>query len=100
APAPSVAPPLGGDLHWRLMSHLSLNYVSLASVDALRGILELYNFQAARDPRAARANTLRLEGIQSVRAEPGAALVHGSLVRGSAVTMEVLEDHFADDGDL
>jgi len=100
APTPSIAPPLGGELHWRLMSHLSLNYVSLVSVEALRGILELYNFQAARDPRAARANALRLEGIHDVRMEPGAAMVHGALVRGSIVTVDVLEDHFAGDGDL
>jgi type VI secretion system protein ImpG len=99
-PTPSIPPPLGGDLHWRLMSHLSTNYVSLVSVEALRGILELYNFQAVRDPRAARANALRLEGIQGVRAEPSTALVQGSLIRGSAVAMEMLEDHFADDGDL
>ncbi len=100
APTPSVTPPLGEELHWRLMSHLSLNYVSLVSVDALRGILELYNFQALRDPRAARANALRLEGIQSVRSEPGEAMVRGCLLRGSRVTLDVLEDHFADAGDL
>jgi type VI secretion system protein ImpG len=100
APTPSVAPPLGGDLHWRLISHLSLNYVSLVNVEALRGILELYNFQAMRDPRAARANALRLEGIHAVSAQPSEALVHGCPLRGSAVTLDLLEDHFADDGDL
>ncbi len=99
-PTPSVAPPLGGDLNWRLISHLSLNYLPLVNVDALRGVLELYNFQAQRDPRAQRANQLRLEGIQQVRGQPAEALVRGSLVRGTAVTLEVLEDHFADEGDL
>lgn len=99
-PTASVAPPLGGDLHWRLISHLSLNYMSLVSVEALRGILELYNFQALRDPRAARANALRLEGIRSVRSEPSEALVHGCLVRGVDVALDLLESHFAGDGDL
>jgi len=100
APTPSVAPPLGGDLHWRLISHLSLNYLSLANVEALRGILELYNFQVLRDPRAARANQLRLEGLVGVRAEPSETLARGCLVRGSAVSLDVLEDRFAGDGDL
>jgi hypothetical protein len=49
-PTTSVSPPVGGDLHWRLISHLSLNYVSLADAQALRGVLELYNFAAQRDP--------------------------------------------------
>jgi type VI secretion system protein ImpG len=100
APTASVAPPLGGDLQWRLVSHLSLNYVSLADVEALRGVLELYNFQALRDPRAARANQLRLEGLQRIHAEPSEALSRGFLLRGSAVTVDVLEDRFASDGDL
>ena len=99
-PTVSVMPPLGTDLHWRLISHLSLNYVSLVDVEALRGVLELYNFQILRDPRAARANTRRLQGIQALRAEPAEALVRGSVVRGTAITMEALEDHFAGEGDL
>ena len=99
-PTVSVMPPLGTDLHWRLISHLSLNYVSLVDVEALRGVLELYNFQVIRDPRAARANTRRLQGIQALHAEPAEALVRGSVVRGTAITMEALEDHFAGEGDL
>lgn len=99
-PTVSVMPPLGSDLHWRLISHLSLNYVSLVDVEALRGVLELYNFQILRDPRAARANTRRLQGIQALHAEPAEALVRGSVVRGTAITMEALEDHFAGEGDL
>ena len=99
-PTSSVMPPLGSDLHWRLISHLSLNYVSLVDVEALRGVLELYNFQVLRDPRAARANTLKLQGIHALRAEPVEALVRGSVMRGTAVTLDALEDHFAGEGDL
>src|SRR5262249_7640981 len=40
-------PPLGGQALWRLVSHLSLNYLSLAegaaSLQALREILRLYS---------------------------------------------------------
>ncbi len=99
-PTASVMPPIGTDLHWRLLSHLSLNYVSLVDVEALRGVLELYNFQVLRDPRAARANTRRLQGIHALQAEPAEALVRGSVVRGTAITLEALEDHFAGEGDL
>jgi type VI secretion system protein ImpG len=96
----SATPPLGGDLHWRLISHLSLNYVSLVDAEALRGVLELYNFQVMRDPRAARANTRRLQGIHALRSEPAEALVRGSVVRGTAINLDALEDHFAGEGDL
>jgi len=100
APTPSVAPPLEGDLHWRLLSHLSLNYLPLVSVEALRGVLQLYNFQALGDARAARANALRLEGIHQVRSEVSERLVRGAMLRGTAITVELLEDRFAGDGDL
>jgi type VI secretion system protein ImpG len=100
APTHSTMPPLGGDLQWRLVSHLSLNYVSLTDVQALRGVLELYNYQALRDPRAARANALRLEGLHTMRAEPAEALVRGALVRGTAITLDALEDRFTGEGDL
>jgi len=99
-PIGSVPPPLGGDLHWRLVSHLSLNYLSVTNVEALRGILGLYNFHAMRDPRAARANALRLEGIQAISARPIDSLVDGSLLRGLRVSLELNEDRFAGDGDL
>ncbi|MBU1701601.1 MAG: type VI secretion system baseplate subunit TssF [Candidatus Eisenbacteria bacterium] len=99
-PKPSVAPPLHGDLHWRLISHMSLNYLSLISVEGLRGILELYNFQVIRDQRAARANVLRMKGIQTVTAQPRDFMIRGFPVRGNQVTIEMLEDHFANEGDL
>ena len=99
-PTPSVAPPLGGDLQWRLISHLALNYLPLVDVEVLRGILELYNFQALRDPQAARANARRLEGLQAVRSEGRDLLSRGAVVRGSRITLDVLEDHFAGEGDL
>lgn len=44
---PEIVPPLGGQALWRLISHLSLNYLSLAggpeSRDALREIVRLYS---------------------------------------------------------
>lgn len=100
APTPSGAPALGGDLPWRLVSHMALNYVPLTTVEALRGVLELYHLQGQRDPRAARAHQRRLEGLHAVRSEPVEALVDGALVRGTSITLDVLEDHFAGDGDL
>lgn len=45
-PTPQISPPLGGDTLWRLVSHLSLNQLSLGNgeqgLNALREILRLY----------------------------------------------------------
>ena len=97
---PSVSPPLEGRLLWRLVSHQSLNYLSLTNLESLRGILGLYNFHALADRQAARANELRLAGITSVRARPDEILRHGSTYRGVAVSLELHEDHFAGEGEM
>ncbi|MDX2200024.1 MAG: type VI secretion system baseplate subunit TssF [Phycisphaerae bacterium] len=93
-------PPLGRGLQWRLVSHLSLNYLSLASVEALRGILELYNFQAFSDRQAARTNALRLEGIIEIRATPAERVWRGTVQRGTRIELTLDEDRFAGEGDL
>jgi type VI secretion system protein ImpG len=47
-PTPQLDPPLGGATLWRLISHLSLNFLSLSNdgegLKALREILRLYSF--------------------------------------------------------
>ncbi len=47
-PTPQLDPPLGGSTLWRLISHLSLNYLSLTNdtegLRALREILRLYSY--------------------------------------------------------
>lgn len=96
----SLRPPLGRGLHWRLISHLSLNYLSLMSIEALRGILELYNYQALYDRQAARENILRLEGLVSVQGTPVERLMRGAPVRGMLVKLEMDESKFAGEGDM
>lgn len=96
----SLRPPLGRGLHWRLISHLSLNYLSMTSVEALRGILELYNYQALYDRQAARENVLRLEGLKGMEARPAERLIRGAPIRGTAITLRMAEDNFAGEGDM
>ncbi|MCL5271067.1 MAG: type VI secretion system baseplate subunit TssF [bacterium] len=99
-PISSVHPPLDGGLHWRLISHLSLNFVSLISVEALRGILELYNLQAYYDQQAARENEQRLSGVRSVEMRPSEWIYHGAPIRGRSILITMDEDHYAGEGDM
>jgi type VI secretion system protein ImpG len=94
-----VRPPLGGELHWRLLSHLAANRVSLGSPEVLRELLELYNFQALSDEQSGRANRVRLEGIAGAAETPARRLVGGAPVRGTRMALELDEAHFAGPGD-
>jgi len=99
-PTRSVLPRLEGDLLWRLISHLSLNYLSLASLDGLRGILRLYDLHALYDRQQARALENRLEAIRSVEATPEGRLLRGAPVRGTHAQIALDEEGFSSEGEM
>lgn len=69
-PSPPVPPALDGEAAWKLISHLSLNFLSLTDTSptegaaALRQMLELYGVGPHSPMRK------QLEGIRSVRVAP------------------------------
>jgi len=99
-PTPAIPPTLGGDLMWRLVSHLSLNYLSLNTPQAFRSLLGIYNVHISRNQQMARENQNRLEGIERVKATPKYWMMKGVPVRGMATEIEFMEDKFTGEGDL
>ncbi|MBI3609838.1 MAG: type VI secretion system baseplate subunit TssF [Nitrospirae bacterium] len=97
---PSIRLPMGGDLYWRLISHLSLNYTSLSDIEAFRRILELYNYPSFYDRQAGRANERRLEGITDLQSRGEDFHFRGAPVRGTATMLSMKEDHFLGEGDM
>jgi type VI secretion system protein ImpG len=99
-PTSNILPPLGTDLLWRLISHLSLNYASLSNTENLQKLLNLYLFKDPRKPEAFLANQKRVAGIQSVDSGGSDRLVSGIMMRGRNLGLEARHDHFASPGDL
>jgi type VI secretion system protein ImpG len=79
-PTPQVSPPLSGQTLWRLVSHLSLNYLSVSgdreSVKALREILRLYCASEAA------AVHHQIGGIRGMEVRPVVRLLGRSAWRG------------------
>ncbi len=96
----SVSPPVGTNVLWRLISHLSLNYLSLVRGENLRALLELYLFPDARDRVSLAANRKRIAGIEGIGARAADRLVGGLPMRGQEVELRLRQDHFAGPGDL
>jgi type VI secretion system protein ImpG len=94
-PTEALQPPQQNGLLWRLVSKLSLNYLSLVAdgVDAFREILRLHNFSAS--PSAEK----QIDGILSLRSQPHFARLtstHGvTFARGTRVEIELDEEQFA-----
>jgi type VI secretion system protein ImpG len=99
-PTQGLLPPIGTNLHWRLLSHLSLNYLSLARTENLRALLELYIFPETRDQAATLANKKRINGIEDIEAMSSDRLVSGIMMRGQDIRIKMRQDHFASQGDL
>jgi type VI secretion system protein ImpG len=93
-PTPARRPSLGGAQQWRLISHLSLNYMSIVEggEDALREILKLYDFD---DSPATRQ---QINGIVSLQAQHVTKRIGQSFCRGVQVTIEFDEDKFVGAG--
>jgi type VI secretion system protein ImpG len=95
-----IRPPLGSELHWRLLSHLALSRLSLGGKDQLRAMLELYNFQVETDLPLARANGMRIAAIRAVESARQRSLVQGASIFGQRTLVEMEESGFAGPGDL
>jgi type VI secretion system protein ImpG len=94
-PTSVVHPPLGRPQLWRLVSQLSLNYLSLVDGggDQLREILRLHNFAGSA------AAEQQIAGIVGVSSEPAFSRVaseHGlAFARGRRVELELDEEQFS-----
>lgn len=84
-------PPMGQELHWRLLSHFALGRQSLGAPGVLMSVLSLYNFQREASPVVGRANEARVESIRDVKDEAVTRMLGGAPVRGLQTRVE-LED--------
>lgn len=98
-PRPSLAQ---GDAAWRIISHLSLNYLSIADADRGGGAQALRELLAIYSPLGDRAMAKQLEGVVGVSSRPIVRRVRDSVlstaVRGMEVTVEFDESVFEGTG--
>jgi type VI secretion system protein ImpG len=87
-------PRLGEGAEWSFISHMALNFLSMAEASALREILKLYD--VGSEP----ANQRRIESIKAVSARGRETLYRGAPVRGTELKVTIDETHFDDEGDL
>jgi type VI secretion system protein ImpG len=97
-PTAPLRPPLGRGVMWRLISHLSLNHLSIveAGREALLEILSLYNLSGASAIRK------EIEGVSRVVSRPDIARLgwagKTTFCRGIEVTLEFDEDKYSAGG--
>lgn len=94
APTLPVYPPTGDRFHWRVLSHLAPNYLSLLDAEILRGSLALYDWTDGE------LNKRRIDAITAVKHRPLQKLVKGGLQRGVEIEVTLDGSQFAGEGDI
>jgi len=97
-PSPSMRFDRGRGALWRLISHLSLNHLSLSGggIDAIKEMMRLYDL-----PRSA-SNRRQIDGLLAIDFKPVSAWLPGepfaTFVRGTEIRLTVDEDSFVGTG--
>jgi type VI secretion system protein ImpG len=97
-PTAALRPPVGKSALWRLVSHLSLNYLSIVEdgKDAFQEILRLYNFTDSS------FSLRQIDGIVDLKSRKQFARIISengiTFARGTRVDMELNEENFVGGG--
>lgn len=100
AVTPTYAPPLHEDFLWKLVSNMSLNYLSLANVEALKVILETYDLPRHYDKHAAKVSQRLLGGLKGISHKHVDRLHRGLPVRGVRTELVMDAEGYLGEGDL
>ncbi len=95
APTPTLRPARRRGALWRLISHLSLNHLSLVNegkADALREVLKLYDFADSPQTRQT------IDALVEVGSRRVACRVGGAVVQGVEATLTFDEERFSGGG--
>lgn len=97
---PPYTPPLEGDLLWRLISNMSLNYLPLNNVHAIRALIASYDFRALHDRHRARVLDKMLGGMTDIVSEETDRIYQGLPVRGAMTRLTLDRGSFSCEGDM
>jgi type VI secretion system protein ImpG len=99
-PTSTIRQPVRKEGAWRLISHLSLNHLSLLNqpdgAEALREILRLYDFRDAPETRAMIESVLKIRATRGTARAPDPAM--GALCRGLDIGIEFDEQRASGTG--
>jgi type VI secretion system protein ImpG len=100
APTASLSPPLDQDFLWRLISNMSLNYLSLSDIDALKVILKTYDLPRYHDRLAQKVSERKLGAMRSVSHSSVDRLHRGLPCRGVRIDLKIDPQGFLGAGEV
>jgi type VI secretion system protein ImpG len=98
-PSKSYLPPLEGDFLWRLISNMSLNYLSLGNISTFRTLIAAYDFPGMTDAFFHRRTETLLRGLSKISYKTSEMIYKGLPIRGIETTIELDPDCYASLGE-
>lgn len=98
-PTISYPPPINGDFLWRIISNMSLNYLSLSDIKSLRIILQTYDFLGAYDVKEKEKTDINLKGLENILYETCEIIDKGLPIRGTHIKLKVNSANFSSLGE-
>jgi len=98
-PSAPVAAPLGDEVHWRLLAHMTLNLRRLSDRESLCTALTLYDFRARTDRQAKRRLDNLMIAIVESSCERGTELLDGVPVNGSLMQVTIDDEKAGGEGE-
>lgn len=99
APTPARQPPMDKSRLWHLVSHLSLNYLSIADVENLKALLRHYAVPGGGERARDMPNLKRIDSLREITVKPDERLMGDCFVRGQSILVRLRSDHFTGYGD-
>lgn len=87
-PTRMLLPPERDAYQWSLISHLAMNYTSLAQTDTLRRLLSLYEWTHEEQ------NQRRIKGLDVQSCKPGEMVHRGALMRGTDIALRTNDSSY------
>lgn len=96
----AIDPPQGEKLLWDVISHTTLNLLSLSRIETLKAMLHLYNSTCSQNSGVRSANERQIEGLVALRITPERRLLRGTLIQGQHILLSCDEKHWPNSGTL
>ena len=93
-PSAMLEPPSRERFQWDLISHMSLNYNSMADKETFKRVLKLYDW--TQDEQ----NRRRIDGVKGISVQPVDRIRRGALMRGMDIKLTIHEDHYRSIADI
>lgn len=94
----AIDPPHGEKLLWDVISHTTLNLLSLSSIETLRAMLRLYNSTCSYDSGVRSANERQIDGLLDLTITREMRLVRGTMMQGQHVVLSCEEKNWPSPG--